>query len=865
MTRLGYLTFASAVITLTAGCGGLAEKGSGTNASGEAVLNLVVHLSGDLEGYAFPDGGFNVFGVGLNDQGKPLTYADGSSRSQVQISGGYRTSGIFERYHEAKSILKWSVPLGSASTRIEIDSVLGRDCEFSPSEFSLEELPKDLSEAYAEEEKKMEEEAKAKEAEEKAKAEAEANTDTAQATSLNLGEIPSFKLLADSFFTVSVKCTVNPKRVLTAKINEAVDNLLVKVNDVETTVNVSADQLTFALEAQDFIEVKKSPHVDKLRVYVQNLTPGGATIRDAGRAIWGQQWLGDSISESIHRVTLTHPEGKPCHFGDSDRVYERHGRIYGHPYNDEYFDLPVHIVYADASAALDVKCAWEPTLKLGGKVTNLLGTIELKTADGDLLSLETKEVADKDFTFKNLVSPHSKYEISISKQPAHQTCEITGGASAEPTADVTDVVVTCTDKTYAVSGTISGHSGDVVVSLGDEDVTVASSASTFEFTGLKALTSYEVTAAGPATQTCTVAASGKGDAIAANVTDADITCSTITYAIGGTVSGLGSGGTVTLKNNGGDDKTVGNGAFTFTTEVAKNGTYAVTATSPSAGYSCTLANESGTATADVTNVSVTCSQATYTLGGSVSGLGGGKSVVLIETESGRTKTVLADGAYTFTQSFDSGDDFDVDVQTQPAGQTCTVANDQGTLSANVANVNVTCADNGPSAKRIFITSTHDGDFGGISGADSFCMSDGNNPDAMATFKALLVDGTARVACTTANCGGGTGEHTDWVLDAGTQYKRASDNTVIGTTTANGVFTTLSAAFATGGGYYWTGLNTDWTSDTGNDCSEWGDGSGSSNGAAGQESQTNGDAVSASPAMPCDTVMTPPHALLCVEQ
>jgi hypothetical protein len=75
--------------------------------------------------------------------------------------------------------------------------------------------------------------------------------------------------------------------------------------------------------------------------------------------------------------------------------------------------------------------------------------------------------------------------------------------------------------------------------------------------------------------------------------------------VGGTVSGLA--GTVVLQDNAGNDLTLAtNGAFTFPSAIDAGSTYAVTVLKQPAGPSCAVSNGSGTAIADVTNVSVIC-------------------------------------------------------------------------------------------------------------------------------------------------------------------------------------------------------------------------------------------------------------------
>jgi hypothetical protein len=81
---------------------------------------------------------------------------------------------------------------------------------------------------------------------------------------------------------------------------------------------------------------------------------------------------------------------------------------------------------------------------------------------------------------------------------------------------------------------------------------------------------------------------------------------------------------------------------------------------------------------------------TYTIGGTVTGLGVSKSVVL-QDNGGDNLTVSADGAFTFTTAKANNAAYAVTVLTQPALQTCTIANASGTVSAaNVTNVMVTC-------------------------------------------------------------------------------------------------------------------------------------------------------------------------------
>ena len=159
--------------------------------------------------------------------------------------------------------------------------------------------------------------------------------------------------------------------------------------------------------------------------------------------------------------------------------------------------------------------------------------------------------------------------------------------------------------------------------------------------------------------------------------------------MGGTVSGLS--GTVVLQDNGGDDLSVSaSGAFTFGTGLAAGSAYNVTVKTNPAGQTCSVANGSGTVgSANVTNVAVTCTAAaTYSVGGTVSGLSG---TVVLQDNGGDDLSVSASGAFTFGTGLAAGSAYNVTVKTNPAGQTCSVANGSGTVgSANITNVAVTC-------------------------------------------------------------------------------------------------------------------------------------------------------------------------------
>ena len=84
---------------------------------------------------------------------------------------------------------------------------------------------------------------------------------------------------------------------------------------------------------------------------------------------------------------------------------------------------------------------------------------------------------------------------------------------------------------------------------------------------------------------------------------------------------------------------------------------------------------------------VTAEVATYSVGGTVSGLSG---TVVLQDNGGDNLSVSASGGFTFATTLTAGSAYDVTVQTSLAGETCSVANGSGTVGSAITNVAVTC-------------------------------------------------------------------------------------------------------------------------------------------------------------------------------
>jgi len=333
------------------------------------------------------------------------------------------------------------------------------------------------------------------------------------------------------------------------------------------------------------------------------------------------------------------------------------------------------------------------TFTIGGTITGLTGTgLVLVDNGNDSLTVAAGSTA---FTFKTAVASGGAYAVTVGTEPSSpsETCTVANG-SGTATANVTSVQVTCTAATVTVGGTVNGLAGTGLVLLDNNgDALTVTGTGTVPFTFKTALTLgglYNVTVQTQPTnptQTCSVT-NGSGTA-AANVTNISITCSS-KFSIAGTVNGLSGSGLV-LQNNGLDNLPVSaSGTFTFPTLVP--GTYTITVlTQPSnPTQTCVVTNATGTATANVTNVTVTCSSG-FPIGGTVSGLNG--AGLVLQDNGGDDLTVVGTGSVKFTFPSLVTGAYAVTVKTQPSNpaQSCTVgATATGTATAPVTNVQISC-------------------------------------------------------------------------------------------------------------------------------------------------------------------------------
>ena len=381
----------------------------------------------------------------------------------------------------------------------------------------------------------------------------------------------------------------------------------------------------------------------------------------------------------------------------------------------------------------DDATATNPPIKysVGGTVSGLSGSVVLQDNGGDDLTVGS----DGAFTFDSALANGASYQVSVETQPAGQKCSISNGSGTVSSAPVT-VAVTCTnpvpghddfdrpdsgtlgtgwtamnDGGMAISGdtavgTSSGHSGDIRVAedYGSDQYSQIVLSSTqlagvqwigpavraqnggqnlylgiyFWNSGSPELDLYE-RSGGVFTQL------GKSFPVAPLPAGTVLTL----VAVGSKISFLENGieriSVTDSSITGGDP-----GLMTFgAASVASwNGDDATAANPPEQ----------------------------FSVGGTVSGLSGS---LVLQDSAGDNLNINSNGPFEFQTPLANGSAYHVTITSSPAGQTCTTANADGTISsASVTNIAVTCTSPPPGSDNF------DRPNGGSLGAGWAAMNDG---------------------------------------------------------------------------------------------------------------------------------------------
>ncbi len=220
------------------------------------------------------------------------------------------------------------------------------------------------------------------------------------------------------------------------------------------------------------------------------------------------------------------------------------------------------------------------TYTIGGAISGVNGTgLVLQDNASDNLSISPGTTS---FIFATALTAGTPYAVTVLTQPSSpaQTCTVTFG-SGTVSASVTNVQIACANNTFTIGGTVTGRSGTglVLQDNGGSNLTIIANG-TYTFpTPVQRGSNYNVKVfsqpTGPA-QTCGVT-NGFGTNINGNAIDIQVNCftTTVTYTVGGTVSGLSGTGLV-LQNNSGNNLPIGaNGSFTVSTAIDSGGPVSV--------------------------------------------------------------------------------------------------------------------------------------------------------------------------------------------------------------------------------------------------------------------------------------------------
>ena len=170
---------------------------------------------------------------------------------------------------------------------------------------------------------------------------------------------------------------------------------------------------------------------------------------------------------------------------------------------------------------------------------------------------------------------------------------------------------------YGVGGTVSGLAGGGLVlynTINNDVLPINAGQTAFSFpSDIPVGTGYNIQVQAQPTnpsQVCTVLnpnATATGD-----VTNLAVSCVQNAFVVGGTVTGLGAGLTLTLQDNGGDDQAVtANGIFSFATWVVSGQGYTATVSGQPTAQNCTVSAATGNASdQSVSAISVVCTTLT---------------------------------------------------------------------------------------------------------------------------------------------------------------------------------------------------------------------------------------------------------------
>ena len=126
-------------------------------------------------------------------------------------------------------------------------------------------------------------------------------------------------------------------------------------------------------------------------------------------------------------------------------------------------------------------CGGKASYDVSGTVSNLNNNGLILANGGEDLPIAAGQTA---FTFKKRIDYGTDYNITFMQQPAHMTCNISGGSGSAGHYINISAAVSCSQNVYSVGGTISGLTVEGLQLInGTVTTTVAKDATSFTMVG----------------------------------------------------------------------------------------------------------------------------------------------------------------------------------------------------------------------------------------------------------------------------------------------------------------------------------------------------------------------------------------------
>ena len=363
------------------------------------------------------------------------------------------------------------------------------------------------------------------------------------------------------------------------------------------------------------------------------------------------------------------------------------------------YTITYNVTDSSTNAANQVTRLVKVQANIGGTVSGLLASNTISLSDGS----QNLILGNGVYNFAQAFDVGSSYNVVLSQPTGSpsQTCTISNETGTISTANITNIDVKCSISQFSIGGSINGlASGNSIIlqnNLGDDLEVNANGSFTFSVL-VDDLSNYSIsvlTQPDTPNQTCTIT-NNQGQLNGANVSNVLVACTTNHYFIGGMLTGLRAGNTVTIANNNNESlQLTSNGAFAFANSLSDQSNYTVTVTTnpTSPNQTCSISNATGTLVGqDISNISINCIDNLYYIGGNVSGLNNNYNL-LLKNNGSDEQTITNNGAFVFATPLLDLQNYNVSFQILPlnSSRDCSISNQTGVIAGDdIDNVQLSC-------------------------------------------------------------------------------------------------------------------------------------------------------------------------------